>query len=127
MKNFSKYFFIFWSVVFLLFAYWQANDPDPEIWVSVYIVAAIFSALAFKGKHPLVPLVIVIVACIIGAVYFYPSSVSDWVNYELENKDLTMKTQQSEEARETFGLMLMAAVLSVSAYIGWKKKTKINP
>ena len=123
MKNFPKYFFILWSIVFLLFAYWQVNDPDPEIWVSVYIVAAIFCALAFKGKHPLIPLGIVIVACVIGAVYFYPDSVSEWVNYEMENKDLTMKTQQSEEARETFGLLIMAVILSVSAYFGWKKKS----
>ena len=123
MKNFQKYFFLFWSALFLLFAYWQVNDPDPEIWVSVYIVAAIFCALAFKGKHPLIPLGIVIVACVLGAIYFYPNSVSDWVNYELENQDLTMKTQQSEEARETFGLLIMAVILSVSAYFGWKKKS----
>ena len=123
MKNFQKYFFLFWSALFLLFAYWQVNDPDPEIWVSVYIVAAIFCALTFKGKHPLIPLGIVIVACVLGAIYFYPNSVSDWVNYELENQDLTMKTQQSEEARETFGLLIMAVILSVSAYFGWKKKS----
>lgn len=123
MKNFPKYFFIFWSIVFLLFAYWQVNDPDPEIWVSVYIVAATFSAFAVQGKHPLIPLGIVIVACLVGAVYFYPVSVTDWVNYELENKDLTMKTQESEEARETFGLIIMAAVLSVSLYYGWKRNS----
>jgi uncharacterized membrane protein len=122
MKNFPKYFFIFWSVVFLLFAYWQVNDPDPQIWVSVYILAAIFCGLAARGKHPLIPLGIIIVACIIGAVYFYPTSVSEWVNYEMENKDLTMKTQESEEARETFGLLIIATILSVSAYFGWKNK-----
>ncbi|MCS4436095.1 transmembrane 220 family protein [Aquiflexum gelatinilyticum] len=122
MKNFPKYFFIFWSIVFLLFAYWQVNDPDPQIWVSVYLLAAIFCGLAVMGKHPLIPLGIIIVASIIGAVYFYPTSVSEWVNYELENKDLTMKTQESEEARETFGLLIIAAILSVSAYFGWKNK-----
>ena len=122
MKNFPKYFFIFWSIVFLLFAYWQVNDPDPQIWVSVYILAAIFCVLAARGKHPLIPLGIIIVACIIGAVYFYPTSVSEWVNNEMENKDLTMKTQESEEARETFGLLIIATILSVSAYFGWKNK-----
>lgn len=121
MKTFSRYFFGFWFFVFLLFAYWQFNDPDPEIWVTVYIVAAIFSALAYRGIYPLVPIVIVILICFAGAVYFYPDSVSEWVNYELENKDLTMKTQQSEEARETFGLLIMGLVLSVAAYLGWRK------
>lgn len=121
MKKFNVYFFLFWVLAFLLFAYWQLNDPDPEIWVPIYLVAAFFSAIAIKGKHPLIPLSIVIIACIIGAIYFFPESVSKWATYELENKDLTMKTQESEEARETFGLLIMAAVLSYSAFLGWRK------
>ena len=122
MKTFTKYFFSIWIVVFLLFAYWQINDPDPEIWVSIYVIAALFSGMAVKGKHPLIPLSISIIACVIGAIYFFPDSVWDWIGFELENKDLTMKTKESEEARETFGLLIVAIVLSVSAYVGWKKK-----
>jgi hypothetical protein len=126
MKNFPKYFFLFWVFGFSLFAYWQINDPDPEIWVTIYAVAILFSAMAARGKHPLIPLGIAIVACIIGAVYFFPDSVREWIGFELENKDLTMKTKESEEARETFGLLIVAIVLSVSAYFGWKKKN-YNP
>lgn len=126
MNSFIKYFFSFWVLVFLLFAYWQINDPDPEIWVSIYVIAALFSGMAVRGKHPLIPLGIAIVACIIGAVYFFPDSVSEWIGFELENKDLTMKTKESEEARETFGLLIVAIVLSVSVYFGWKKKN-YNP
>ena len=126
MNYFIKYFFSFWVLVFLLFAYWQINDPDPEIWVSIYVIAALFSGMAVRGKHPLIPLGIAIVACIIGAVYFFPDSVKEWIGFELENKDLTMKTKESEEARETFGLLIVAIVLSVSAYFGWKKKN-YNP
>lgn len=122
MKNFPKYFFIFWIFGFSLFAYWQINDPDPEIWVTIYAVAILFSAMAARGKHPLIPLSIVIITCIIGAVYFFPDSVSEWIGFELENKDLTMKTQESEEARETFGLLIIASVLSYSAFLGWKKR-----
>jgi uncharacterized membrane protein len=122
MKTFTKYFFVFWIIAFLLFAYWQINDPDPEIWVTIYAVAILFSAMAARGKHPLIPLGIAIVACIIGAVYFFPDSVREWIGFELENKDLSMKTKESEEARETFGLLIVAVVLSVSAYVGWKKK-----
>lgn len=124
MENFPKYFFLFWIFGFSLFAYWQINDPDPEIWVTIYAVAILFSAMAARGKHPLIPLSIAIIACIIGAVYFFPDSVSEWIGFELENKDLTMKTQESEEARETFGLLIIASVLSYSAYLGWKKRNQ---
>jgi hypothetical protein len=122
MENFNRIFFIFWVFAFMLFAYWQFNDPDPHIWVPVYMVAALYCGMALRGIHPLVPLGIVIIACVIGAFYFYPESVSDWVNHELEQKDLSMKTQASEEARETFGLLIIAAVLTYSFVLGWKKK-----
>jgi glucan phosphoethanolaminetransferase (alkaline phosphatase superfamily) len=122
MKKFSGYFFLFWSLLFLLFAFVQLNDPDPEVWASIYVVAAIFSVLAVRGKHPLIPLGLVIVACLVGAVYYFPESVSSWISQEMEQKDLTMKTPQMEEARETFGLLLIALVLSYSAYLGWNKQ-----
>ncbi len=128
MKNFFKYFFIFWFFAFLLFAYWQLNDPDTEVWVPIYMAAAFFSAMGARGKHPIIPLSIVIIACIIGAIYFFPESIGEWVNHELEQQDLSMKTQESEEARETFGLLIIAAVMSVSVFIGWKKKqSQTNP
>lgn len=125
MKNFPKYFFSFWSLLFLIFAIVQLNDPDPEVWASVYVVAAIFCGLAVKGKHPLIPLSLVIIACLIGAVYFFPESVSSWVSQEVEQRDLTMKTPEMEEARETFGLLIIAAVLSYSAYLGWQKRERL--
>lgn len=127
MNKFAKYFFVFWFFAFLLFAYWQLNDHDPEIWVSIYTCAALFSAMAVKGKHPLIPLSIAILACIIGAIYFFPDSVIEWISYELEQQDLSMKTKESEEARETFGLLIVAAVLSFSAFLGWKKNKTRKP
>ncbi len=120
MKSFPKYFFIFWSLVFLVFAFAQFNDPDPEVWASIYIGAGIFCGLAVKGKHPLIPLAVVIIACLAGAVYFFPASVSSWIFQELEQKDLTMKTPEMETARESLGLLIIAAVLSYSAYCGYK-------
>lgn len=122
METFNRFFFIFWILAFMLFAYWQFNDPDPHIWVPVYLVAALYSGMALKGVHPLMPLGVVILACVVGAVYFYPDSVTEWVGYELAQKDLSMKTQASEEARETFGLLIIAAVLTYSFVLGWKKR-----
>lgn len=121
MESFSKYFFLFWIFAFILFGYWQLNDPDPEIWVTIYAAAAIFCGLGAKGIHPKIPLSIAILACVVGAIYFFPDSVKEWIGFELENKDLTMKTKESEEARETFGLLIVAAVLSFSLFIGIKK------
>lgn len=122
MHAFPKYFFISFTLLFLLFAYFQLNDPDPEIWVSIYVAAMVFAGLGVRGKYPLIPLSIAILACIIGAIYYFPQSVSGWISQELEQKDLTMKTPQMEEARETFGLLIIAVVLGYSAFLGWRKK-----
>lgn len=119
--RFNQIFFGLWFFLFALFAYWQINDPDPEVWVSVYGVAMIFCLLGFKGIFPKIPLIVVLIVCLMGAVYFYPGGIGDWVAQELAQKDLTMKTTQMEEARETFGLMIVALVLGVGLYRSFKK------
>jgi hypothetical protein len=47
--------------------------------------------------------------------------VGDWIAAEWAQKDLTMKTPQMEENRETFGLLTIALVLSPALYRAWKK------
>jgi hypothetical protein len=123
MKKFSKIFYAFWTIAFLLFSYWQFNDPDPWIWVLVYWIAAGFTILGYKEIFPLVPLGIAIVTCGIFAIVLFPTSVTDWIQFEMEQKDLSMKTQSSEEARETFGLLTVALIMSIAFIQGWKKKT----
>ncbi|MDE2392600.1 MAG: hypothetical protein KGM03_02680, partial [Cytophagales bacterium] len=40
----------FFSLVFLLFTYWQFNDPDPILWVPVYATAVYTALQAMRGK-----------------------------------------------------------------------------
>ncbi|MDN3202939.1 transmembrane 220 family protein [Algoriphagus sediminis] len=121
-KNFLSYYFGLWILLFGLFAYWQFNDPDPEIWVSLYGVAMIFCYLGIRKVYPKIPLTILTIVCLIGAVYFYPGEIGSWISQEVEQKDLTMKTPQMEEARETFGLLIIALVLSPALWNAWKNK-----
>lgn len=118
--KFNKIFFGIWAVLFALFAYWQFNDPDPEIWVSIYVVAVIFCLLGVRGIFPKIPLTLVVILCLLGAIYFFPGGVGDWVSQEWAQKDLTMKTQQMEENRETFGLLIIAVALSPALWKAWK-------
>ena len=119
--NFNKYYFGVWFFLFALFAYWQFNDPDPEVWLSIYGVAMVFCLFGFRGVFPKVPLTIAIVCCILGAIYFFPGGVGDWISQEWQQKNLTMKTPQMEENRETFGLLVGALALSPALYKAWKK------
>lgn len=116
-----RYFYGLWVLLFALFAYWQINDPDPEVWVSIYSVAIIFSLFAIRGIFPKLPLTLVVIVCILGAIYFFPGGVGQWMADEWAQQDLTMKTTQMEENRETFGLLTIALVLSPALYRAWKK------
>ncbi len=50
-----RYVYGFLSVLFLLFAYFQFNDPDALRWILVYGLAAIIMGLAAFGiKHKLI-------------------------------------------------------------------------
>jgi len=119
--KFWKYFYGFWIVAFELFSYWQFNDPDPEVWVSVYAVAIIFCLMGIRGIFPRYPLTIVVIACFVGAIYFWPESVSGWIGQEIEQGDLTMKTPELEEGRESFGLLIVALVMLPGLIRSWKK------
>lgn len=116
-----RYFYGLWVFLFALFAYWQINDPDPEVWVSIYSVAIIFSLFAIRGIFPKLPLTLVVIVCILGAIQFFPGGVGQWMADEWAQQDLTMKTTQMEENRETFGLLTIALVLSPALYRAWKK------
>jgi hypothetical protein len=45
-----KVFNILFSLLFLIFAGLQYNDPDPYIWIPIYLYAAALCWLAFRNK-----------------------------------------------------------------------------
>src|SRR5690606_27517266 len=98
-----RIFFGIWSLLFVFSALLQLNDVDPLVWVTIYLVAAVLSAMAAMRIYPMIPLAIAAVLSLIGTIYYFPPSVSEWVAQEWEQQDLTMKTMAMEEARESFG------------------------
>ena len=117
-----KYLFLGLSIVFVLFALVQLNDPDPFIWVAAYLLTALFSFLAFREKYYLIPTLIFAILCIVWAIILFPSSFSDWWQLEEEAKSLKMKMPGIEEARESMGLIICA----ISLVIIWIKGRKFN-
>lgn len=114
----SRIFFAIWSILFLLFGYWQWNDPDPEVWISIYGFAAALSASLALNRYYLSLLVLAAIAAFVGGIYYFPSSVWDWVVQEVQQADLSMKTLEMEEARESFGLLIISVVMSLGSYSG---------
>ena len=124
--TFNRIFFGIWTLLFLLFAFWQWNDPDPLIWISIYGFAALMSALSAAGRFYLPLLAFGVFFGFAGFLYIYPGAVSEWIAQELQQQDLSMKTQHMEEARESFGLLLVSAIMGLAFFVGWRRKEKLQ-
>lgn len=121
-----KIFNIFFCIVFILFAALQYNDPDPYVWVPIYLYAAVFCWLAFRGKYFPVAYLFGIAAYTAYAVYKFldKNGVWDWLTkHDAANIAGTMKAEKPwiEETREFFGLLILIIVLLIDYFYGKRK------
>jgi general stress protein CsbA len=126
-----KLFNIFFCIIFILFAAVQYNDPDPYVWMPLYLYTAVLCWLAFRNKYFPSAYLLGIAVYTAYAIYkfFDRNGVWDWITKHHEaNIASTMKAEQPwiEETREFFGLVILIIVLLVN-YIYAKKKLKKKP
>lgn len=125
-----KIFNIIWCILFIIFAGLQYNDPDPYVWMPIYLYGAACCALAAMGKFYRRAYIIGIIIYFCYAVYkfFDQNGVLDWATrHHGENIAETMKASQPwiEETREFFGLFILITVLAINyIYTGRKKAGK---
>src|SRR4051812_40372521 len=122
-----KVFNIFFCIVFILFAALQYNDPDPYLWMPIYLYAAVLCFLAFRNHFFPLAYWVGIVGYAAYAFYkfFDENGVWDWMTkHHAANIADTMKAEQPwiEETREFFGLVILIVVLLVDYFYGRKKK-----
>ena len=124
-----KIFNIIWAILFVLFAALQYNDPDPYIWIPIYMYAAVLCWLAFKGKYYPNAYLIGMVIYAIYAVYliFTPDGVIDGIQkHDAEGITKTMhaETPWIEDAREFLGLLILIVVLLIDLIYAKRKGRK---
>ena len=108
-----RYFAGFWAVAFIIFAALQFNDPDPFTWIALYLFAAALSVFAMFKKYYKIPVIAGMVVYLVWALYLFPANPSEWLAQEEQAKSLAMKMPFVEEARESLGLLIAFAVLTV--------------
>jgi hypothetical protein len=122
-----KIFNIFFIILFVVSAVLQYNDPDPYLWVPIYLFAAWLCYLAVQKKYPAV-LYFIGLAFYSGyavLLLFDKNGVLNWLTeHNAENIAQSMKATRPwiEVAREFFGLLIIIAVLVVNLI--WMKKQK---
>ena len=123
-----KIFNVIFCFTFIFFAALQYNDPDPYIWMPIYLYAAALCWLAFKNRFYPVAYLTGIAIYFLYAVYkvFDTNGLIDWLTkHNAQNIAETMKAEKPwiEETREFFGLVILIIVLLID-YIYPKKKNK---
>ena len=122
-----KIFNIIFAVLFVLFAALQYNDPDPYIWVPIYLYAAVLCWQASRNKFYPKAFIAGIAVYSVYAVYkiFDTNGLLDWINlHDAENITETMKADKPwvEESREFFGLVILIVVLVIDLVYARRRK-----
>ena len=126
-----KIFNIFFIIIFLIFAALQYNDPDPYVWMPIYLYAAFLCYRAIQHKYSKVLYIIGLVGYIgygIG-LFFDKVGVLDWMEkHQAESLVQSMQATKPwiEETREFFGLVIVIVVLLINWFLGYKKINASN-
>ena len=115
-----KFFNIFFCIIFILFALVQYNDPDPYIWVPIYLYSALLCFLNFLQKP--ISSIAYWAGFLVFAAYaiykmFDTNGIIDWIQFHnASNIASTMKAEKPwiEESREFFGLLIILIVLGIN-------------
>jgi len=122
-----KVFNIAFVVLFVIFAGLQYNDPDPYIWVPIYLYSAWFCFKASQKKFYPVWYAVGIFVYLAYAIYkiFDANGLLDWFEWHhAESLVESMKAEKPwiEETREFFGLLICVAVLGINWTYGARVK-----
>jgi Ca2+/H+ antiporter len=125
-----KIFNILFCILFIISTALQYNDPDPYVWMPIYLYGAALCWLAFRDKYYPRAYITGIMVYLAYALYlfFAKDGVLDWFSkHDAENIAQTMESDKPwiEETREFFGLMILIAVL-LSNYIYAKRKVAVK-
>jgi hypothetical protein len=124
-----KIFNLAFAILFVVCAALQYNDPDPYLWIPIYMYAAVLCFLAFRGKFYPIAYLVGMAVYVMYAIYlfFTDDGVIDWVNkHEAESLTQSMKAASPwiEDTREFFGLCILTFVLLMNYLYFWRRKPK---
>lgn len=121
-----KAFNIIFCLLFVISAGLQYNDPDPYLWMPIYLYGAFCCFRAYQGRYyPKAYLAGIIVFLVYGVYLFFDKyGVLNWLNeHDAENIAQSMKASAPwiEETREFFGLLILVVVLLIN-YTAYRRK-----
>lgn len=118
---------IFFIIIFVISAGLQYNDPDPYVWMPIYLYAALLCYWAIKRKYKPALYYVGLAVYLAYAIYLFVDKmgVLNWAEqHNAENIAQTMKATKPwiEETREFFGLLIV--IFALIANMIWLRKYK---
>lgn len=115
MQRFFKFLGWLFAILFSVSAVLQYNDPDPLLWIFVYGVATFVTVGFVFNRISYIILFLLGALYIVGFFYLFPDKFE---GFTLGQGDI----RNIEEAREAFGLLIIALVMIAFAlrvrYVG---------
>ena len=123
-----KIFNLIFLILFVFAAALQYNDPDPWLWIPIYLYGAILCWFAFRGRYHTRAMLAGITLYMVYAVFlvFTKNGVIDWATqHHAESLVQTMKAEKPwiEDTREFGGLLILIVVLSID-YVYGRNRSK---
>lgn len=124
MKIFNSIFL----VLFVVSAGLQYNDPDPALWILIYLFAALNCYFSIRElNYPLINQTgLVLLFMYAMFLFFDKDGVLSWItDHKAENIAGSMKasTPWIEETREFFGLAIIITIMSLNIFNSRAKKS----
>lgn len=124
-----KIFNFIFLILFVISAGLQYNDPDPALWILIYLFGSMICFFAIrKQNYPRLTLAGIILLFVYAIYLFFDKDgVLSWLTeHQAENIAGSMKASSPwiEETREFFGLAILISVLSVNLLTSKKESVK---
>lgn len=112
------------TLLFVLFAIAQINDPDPLLWMGYYLLVALVSALAFKSIYPAYLILAGGLVSVIGIGLLLPEFIR-WLQMGAPTivEEMQAEAPHIEFTREFLGLFLGLLVFIFHYFRARKIKT----
>ena len=112
------------ALLFVLFAYYQWNDPDPYGWIAIYLSVAVVCGMAAMGKYYLPLIRFALIISLLWCAILVPEFIN-WIFTGAESIVQEMKAEKPaiEYTREFLGLLIISATLYFQFRKGQKLKT----
>jgi hypothetical protein len=103
----------------------QYNDPDPIRWMAIYGIAAVVCGLELWRRTPTwLPAVVMLIA-VAWAIGIGYGAHADAVRHMFDQWE--MKNVHVEEAREQYGLTIVAAWMLAVTIAAWRRARRTGP